>query len=182
MLFESFYRELLVEVFASDGMGQPVVDHLVDTTGVFIDFYQNFDRVLMAETSPWLGDRSRESVLRQAFDRVDGAEKRTWGEVNRVTLTNILLGGKLPRWVGFDVGPIAIPGGRATPHQGQIYESAGRQTSFAPSLRWMADMGRNEIHTSLAGGPSDRRFSKWYTSDLERWKQGEYKVQKRLGD
>ncbi|MCZ7529017.1 MAG: penicillin acylase family protein [Acidimicrobiia bacterium] len=181
-LFENFYRELLVEVFAPGGMGQPVVDHLVDTTGIFIDFYQNFDRVLMAETSSWLGDRNRESVFRAAFDRVDGTENRTWGEVNRVTLTNILLGGKLPRWAGFDVGPIAIPGGRATPHQGQIYESAGRQTSFAPSLRWMADMGRSEIHTSLAGGPSDRRFSKWYTSDLERWKRSEYKVQERLGD
>ena len=29
--------------------------------------------------------------------------------------------------------------------------------------------------TNLAGGPSDRRFSKWYCSDLENWINGNYK-------
>jgi penicillin amidase len=31
------------------------------------------------------------------------------------------------------------------------------------------------MHTVLAGGVSDRRFSRWYTSDLRRWLRGEYK-------
>jgi penicillin amidase len=79
------------------------------------------------------------------------------------------------------VGPIPIRGGRATPHQGQVYKSAGRQTSFAPSLRVMADMGEDVLYTSIAGGPSDRRFSKLYTSELKRWQQGEYKQLRRLG-
>lgn len=182
VLFESFWRELIVEMFGAGGMGHEVVGHLMDTTGVFIDFYQSFDRILMDEQSAWLGDRSLESVYRRAFERVDGDETRRWGEVNQVTLTNIVLGGRLPRWTGFDVGPIAIRGGRATPHQGQIYQSGGRQTSFVPSLRWMADMGRRDARTSLAGGPSDRRFSRWYTSDLDRWRRGEYKVLERLDD
>jgi len=180
VLFESFYRELLVEMFAPGGVGQPVVDHLVDATGVFIDFYRNFDRILLSPDSPWLGERDLDSVYRAAFDRVDPSEDRRWGDVNRVTLTHILLGGKLPGWAGFDVGPIEIKGGRATPHQGQIYESAGRTTSFAPSLRMMVDMGRPGTQTALAGGPSDRRFSKWYTSELERWQRGEYKDLRRL--
>ena len=93
---------------------------------------------------------------------------------------NILMGGKLPRWAGFDIGPVALRGGRATPHQGQIYESAGRKTSFAPSLRLMADLGDDVMHTSLAGGPSDRRFSKLYTSELDRWKRGGCKHLRRL--
>ncbi len=182
VIFEDFYRELLIEMFAPDGMGQPVVEHLIDATGVFIDFYRNFDRILVAPESPWLGDRELDSVYRKAFDRVDPTENRRWGDVNRVTLTHVLLGGKLPGWVGFDVGPVEIKGGRATPHQGQIYESAGRTTSFAPSLRLMVDMGQPGSQTALAGGPSDRRFSKWYTSDLERWKNGEYKSLRRLED
>ncbi len=182
VLFEAFYRGLLVEMFAPDGMGQPVVDHLVDATGVFIDFYRNFDRILLSPESPWLGERDLGSVYRFAFDRVDPAEDRRWGDVNRVTLTHILLGDKLPGWAGFDVGPIEIKGGRATPHQGQIYESAGRTTSFAPSLRLMVDMGQPGLRTALAGGPSDRRFSKWYTSDLERWQRGEYKDLRRLDE
>ncbi len=182
VLFEAFYRELLVEMFAPAGMGQPVIDHLIDTTGVFIDFYRNFDHILLSPESPWLGDRELSEVYRKAFDRVDPDEDRRWGDVNRVTLTHILLGGKAPGWAGFDVGPIEIKGGRATPHQGQIYESAGRTTSFAPSLRLMVDMGQPGAQTALAGGPSDRRFSKWYTSDLDRWQRGEYKTLRRLDE
>lgn len=181
VIFEAFYRELLIEMFAPEGVGQPVVDHLIDATGVFIDFYKNFDHILLAPQSPWLGERDLNSVYLSAFGRVDGTENRRWGDVNRVTLTHILVGGKLPGWAGFDVGPVEIKGGRATPHQGQIYRSAGRTTSFAPSLRMMVDMGQAGSLTALAGGPSDRRFSKWYTADLGRWQRGEYKYLRRLG-
>jgi len=84
----------------------------------------------------------------------------------------------LPRWLGFDYGPVALRGGRATIHQGQIYRSGGRQTSFAPSYRLVTELSEAAAHTCLAGGPSDRRFSRWYTSDLPRWRRYEYK---RLG-
>jgi penicillin amidase len=179
VLFESFYRELILEMFAPGGFGEVVINHLLDVTGIFIDFYANFDRILTSPASPWLGERTLESVYRAAFDRVSD-DGRCWGDVNHVVFENILMGGKLPRWAGFDIGPVALRGGRATPHQGQIYESAGRKTSFAPSLRLMADLGDDVMHTSLAGGPSDRRFSKLYTSELDRWKRGGYKHLRRL--
>jgi penicillin G amidase len=91
-------------------------------------------------------------------------------------LENIFFGGKLPRFLGFDRGPITLIGDLATPHQGQIYESAGRKTTFAPSYRMVTDLATDEIHTNLAGGPSDRRFSKWYCSDLDNWINGRYKT------
>jgi penicillin amidase len=181
-IFESFYRNVLVEMFGQGGVGESVVGHLFDATGVFIDFYRNFDRVLLSDESAWLGDRELAAVYLAAFERVDDGADRRWGDVNRVMFTNILLGGKTPGRAGFDVGPIEIPGGRATPHQGQIYESAGRQTSFVPSLRLMVDMGRPGMFTALAGGPSDRRFSRWYTSELERWRRGDYKLLRRSND
>ena len=40
----------------------------------------------------------------------------------------------------------------------------------------ICDMATDEIHTNLAGGPSDRRFSKWFASDLRNWYEGNYKV------
>ena len=98
-----------------------------------------------------------------------------WGHVRKVTMKNILFDGKLPRFLGFDRGPITIIGSLASPHQGQIFESAGRQTSFAPSLRMVADLATDNLYTNLAGGPSDRRFSKWYASDLDNWIEGRYK-------
>jgi penicillin amidase len=63
-----------------------------------------------------------------------------------------------------------LPGGRATVHQGQIYRAGGRQTSFAPSIRFVVDMADDNLHSRLVGGPSDRRFSKWYHSDVEGWR------------
>lgn len=179
VLFEEFYRELLVEMFGPTGLGDPVVEHLWDATGIFIDFYAHFDEVLTSHHSAWLGARTLESVYLAAFERVVD-NGRSWGDVNHVVLENILMGGQFPRWAGFDIGPIGLPGGRATTHQGQTYESGGRRTSFAPSLRLMADMGEPHMHSSLAGGPSDRRFSKHYKSDLTRWTRGEYKELGRL--
>jgi penicillin amidase len=53
--------------------------------------------------------------------------------------------------------------------------SAGRVKTFAPAIRIVTDLGADEVHTALAGGVTDRRFSRWYVSHLERWLCGEYK-------
>jgi penicillin amidase len=96
-------------------------------------------------------------------------------------LDNIFFGGKLPRFLGFDAGPVPIRGGRATPHQGQIYRAGERLTSFTPSLRIVADMSEEDLHTALCGGPSDRRFSKHYTSGVADWLAGKLKTRKPPG-
>jgi penicillin amidase len=175
--FEIFYAALLVEMFGPC-CGAPVIEHLRDATGLFIDFYQNFDRVLCAESSPWLGGRARDDVWRAALARVADRVPERWGERNRVSLTNMFFGGKLPSFLGFDPGPVQIRGGRATPHQGQIYRSGDRLTSFTPSLRLVADMSTRDLHTALCGGPSDRRFSKWYKSGVRGWLDGALRIRK----
>jgi penicillin amidase len=40
----------------------------------------------------------------------------------------------------------------------------------------VTDLATDEVHSNLAGGPSDRRFSKWYCSGLKGWIRGEYKT------
>jgi penicillin amidase len=175
-LFERFYQELIREVFGRRGMGEKVLDFLVSQTGVFVDFYANFDAVLLAETSPWFGNRSREVLYRETAARALEATPQEWGQDRQITLAHILLGGKLPGFAGFDRGPITGIGGRATVHQGQIYQSGGRVTTFMPSFRWVTDMAEMHLRSNLAGGPSDRRFSKWYVSDLANWQAGRYKT------
>jgi penicillin amidase len=59
--------------------------------------------------------------------------------------------------------------------QGQVYTSGGRLSSFAPSYRLVTDLNERRIFSVLAGGHSDRRFSRWYVSDLERWQSGRLK-------
>ena len=175
-LFERFYQELVREVFGRRGMGEQVVDFLAAQTGVFVDFYANFDAVLLSEASPWFGGRSREDLYRETAARALTVAPQEWGRDRRIMLNHILLGGKLPGLAGFDRGPITGIGGRATVHQGQIYQSGGRVTTFMPSFRWVTDMAETHMRSNLAGGPSDRRFSKWYVSDLANWKNGRYKT------
>ncbi len=174
-LFEQFYVSLLELIIGSNGLGTDVVDYLLNESGTLTDFYQNFDRILLSSQSAWFNGSSREELYRNALDRALAVTSVPWKEVNTVTFEHILFQGKLPRWMGFDKGPVCLRGGRGTPHQGQIYRAAGRGTSFAPSYRFITDFSEECIHSNIAGGPSDRRFSKWYASELDAWLNGEYK-------
>jgi penicillin amidase len=177
-LFEQFYQALLQEVFGKNGFGKGVADFLAKETGIFVDFFDNVDRILLSEKSAWFGGENRDDLFRRIAEDALKVAPRPWGEVNQIKLTHLILGGKLPRAAGFDRGPVVLRGGRATPHQGQIYRTAGRVTSFTPSFRMATDLANDEIHTNLAGGPSDRRFSKWYCADLKNWLSGKYKTLK----
>jgi len=174
-LFDRFYKALYLEVFGQNGFGTAAVEHIDKHTGMFNDFYINFDRILLSENSSWFGNSTREDFYLRAAEKALKCEPEKWGNARKVIMKNILFDGKLPKFFGFDRGPITIIGSLATPHQGQIFESAGRQTTFAPSFRMVTDFSEDDIHTNLAGGPSDRRFSKWYCSDLENWISGKYK-------
>lgn len=175
-LFESVYRALLLTVFGDHGLGREVMRYLLTETPLLNDYYANFDAILMKEDSAWFEGHSREEIFRKAV--VEGLSETAvpYGKTRRVMLTHLLFGGKLPSFLGFDRGPVHLPGGRATIPQGQIFRSAGRVTTFSPSYRFIADMATGEIETTLAGGPSDRRFSPWYANDLENWVRGIYKV------
>jgi penicillin amidase len=174
-LFDLFIKELYREVFGKNGFGVEAHDFLEKHTGIYNDFYVNFDKILLAEDSLWFGGRKREEIYLKAAEKALKEQPKKWGDTRKLILKNILFNGKLPLFLGFDRGPVTITGSLATPHQGQIFESAGRQTSFAPSFRMVTDLSRDEIHTNMAGGPSDRRFSKWYCSDLSNWMAGIYK-------
>lgn len=175
-IFDRFYKALYREVFGRNGFGSDTVDHMDKHTGIFNDFYLNFDRILLSDTSVWFGNKSREDLYLSAAQNALNAVPEKWGNTRKVLMKNILFDGKLPKFLGFDRGPIPIIGSLATPCQGQVYESGGRQTTFAPSIRMVVDLSTDEINTNMAGGPSDRRFSKWYCSDLENWISGKYKT------
>lgn len=175
--FEAFYSELRKKVFGEAGIGVDIMVHLEQETGVFIDFYQNFDRMMTDENSPWYKDFTREQAFAAALAKAEEGYdwNKTWQDVNKAMLTNIFFGGKTPAYLGFDYGPIPLRGGRATPHQGQIYNSGGRQTTFSPSFRMITDMGEKVLYTCIAGGTSDRRLSKYYKDGVEDWLEGKFK-------
>ncbi len=173
-LFERIYRHLYHAVFGA-ALGLSLVDFLQNQSGLFIDFYAHFDKILLSDSTAWFLGKKRDEIYQKAIDSALETEPKEWGTVNNITLTNILLGNKLPKFFGFDIGPFPLRGGRATVHQGQVYTNAGRKTSFAPSFRMITDMAERSIYTNLAGGVSDRRFSKLYNNDFSNWMNGIYK-------
>jgi penicillin amidase len=175
-LFEEVYKRLCREVFGEGGLGKAAVDYLGQQTPVLVAFYLNFDHVLLSEQSAWFRGGRRDDLYRRVAAEALTVEPRTWGEARQYMMSHILLGGKLPKILGFDRGPITAIGGRATIHQGQIYRNGNRLTTFVPSFRMVCDFATEGCYTNMAGGPSDRRLSKWYCSDLNNWLSGNYKA------
>ncbi|MBN2092025.1 penicillin acylase family protein [candidate division KSB1 bacterium] len=175
MLFESVYANLLKIVFGKNAIGEDVIDYLSHESILFFEFYGNFDQVLLDEKSPWFAPYSQEALFKEAVTRGLNVTAKPFAETRRYDMLNIFLGGKFPGFFGFDIKGLSMPGSRATIPQGQVYRSAGRITSFAPSYRMIVEIEKNGMWTNLVGGPSGSRFSKWYTSDLKNWMTGKYK-------
>jgi penicillin amidase len=173
-LFEHCYRTLLQDIFGSV-CGEEVLRFLAEETPILTNFFYNFDRVLLAEESVWFGPEGRDARLRRVLrsalaGAAPGATPR-----QEIVMKHVLFGDRLPAWLGFDHGPVALPGSRATLRQGEVFRTAGREQSFAPSYRFVTDLAERWAYTALAGGLSDRRFSRWYRRGIEDWAAGRSK-------
>jgi penicillin amidase len=142
---------------------------------LFNGFYANFDNVILNEDSPWFSSVGRNTMLREAIDRGLRTEPCEYGDTRKFDFNNIFLGGKLPSFLGFDIRGKTLPGSRATIPQGQMFKNAGRLTTFSPSFRMIVEMEKDEMQTNIAGGPSGRRFSRWYGTGIKEWEDGIYK-------
>jgi penicillin amidase len=178
-LFEEVYSTLLRRVFGEGLFGVEVWDALGEHTTILTDYYHLFDDALLSSDTSWWGPAGRETVLREvlegALGRLDPRKVEPWGRRQRIIMENIFFGGRLPRWLGFDRGPIPLPGNRATIVQGAAFTIHGHRSSFAPSWRFIADMGSKGAATCLSGGPSGTRFSRFYASEVDAWLSGKYK-------
>ena len=174
-LFERFYSELTQLIIGQYVLGAEVLLHLTDATVLLCDYFKNIDPLLLDPPRSICGGRSADDLYLQAFHAACKSPVVPWSERTRLTLTQLFFSGRLPRWTGFDHGPITLAGGRATVCQTQFYQAAGRKGCLAATVRLIADMGDDTLHTTLLGGPSDRRFSRWYCSGVEPWLNGAFK-------
>jgi len=185
-VFQKVYEKWLERVFGDGFYGEEIWSKINQETATIMDFYAAFDRILVEpefEYSPlWFQERSRTEILREILlaelEVLSKQKLHTWGEIRKVVMVNLFFDGLLPEWAGFDHGPVIIEGSRATVVQGSLYDRNGKKTAFCPSYRFIADLASDEAHTVLAGGPSDRRFSPLYKSDIEKWLNYEYKILK----
>jgi penicillin G amidase len=175
-LFERFYAELTLLVIGGYVLGHDVVAHLGNTTALFTSHYAIIDRILLDPPLELCEGRSAEALYSEAFGRALAGEVTAWSEQTKMTLRHLLLAKRLPLSLGFDRGPVSLVGGRATPHQTQFYTAGKHQGCVAATIRLNTDLGEDVLFTNLIGGPSDRRFSRWYCSGLQGWLDGEFKA------
>lgn len=173
-VFERFYHELLTDVFGH-ACGPEVTRYLLAETAVIPGFFSDFDRPLLDARSGWFGPGGRDATFSAAAARALAAPTRPWADEQRFTFKHLMLGGRLPRWAGFNRGPYPLPGGRATIRAGQLFRQTGRDTTWSSGLRFITDFTEPAAHTALAGGPSDRRFSRWYANEIGAWLAGRTK-------
>lgn len=179
VLFERFYEALLEETMGKRVFGLEAWRTLWRETCLPHTYFDLFDRALLSDEALWYAPDGKAAVVAaaaaRAFDGVEPSLSPSWGERRQFKFTNVFFNGALPGFAGFDRGPFALPGGRATIAQGQLFKSYGRATSFAPSWRLIADFAEKAVETALPGGPSDRRFSAHYATDIANWLAGKTK-------
>ena len=178
-LFQRLYVNVLIEVFGhEEGIGWRRTLYLVSRVGFSIMVVTAADRLLQREDSVWWRKRGKADLIRKAAEKTAVEVQRAvpWSHVNRFHFADRYFGThQVGRMLGFTTPQYAMPGSFATPFQGHVQQTAGREITFAPSYHFVTDLATDEAHTNLPGGPSESRFSRYYKSDLPLWFDGEYK-------
>ncbi len=178
-LFENFYSALLKEVFGKGMLGEKSWNEIVESKLLVVFQYGNFDaQLLQGDESLWFGSEGRQGVFKRVAENVLNVSAKqtvTYGKKRQIYFEHLLLGRKLPQWCGFDYGPLPLEGSRATIAQGQFFYLKKREIATGVTWRFVADVQTESAYTVLAGGPSEDRFSQHYLSDLQLWRQFEFK-------
>ena len=172
--FERFYVALVEQAFVA-ACGEAGL-FIVAETGMIAGCFGLLDEVLLRPDSAWHGAEGRDARLLRAAEHAFTAPASTLAELQPLLLGHLVMSGTLPPWLGFDRRPGAMRGGRATIHQGQQLRIGGRDISVGPSYRMVTDLASSALRTVLPGGPSDRRFSRWYASGVADWLTGRSKT------
>ncbi len=177
--FETFYAAATRAVLGW-ACGEEAARYVLSETDVVANYFWLVDDVLLGARGTWAGPEGRDTALRRmAVEALEAAPRDP--PPRQMVMRHLLLGGRLPQWLGFDHGPVHLRGNRAAVHQSQLLRVGGRDVAVGPSFRLVTDLAQSVVWTALPGGPSDRRFSRWYTSGLRGWVEGRLKAVRARG-
>jgi penicillin amidase len=177
-IFVRLYRNVLLEIFGHErGIGWLRMLYLCTRVGYSNMMLTLIDRMLAKDHSGWWARHGKGKFIARAAEALEGETFEPWSETNSFHFTNRFFSPKrVGRVLGFHSSKIAMPGCASTLFQGHLLRAATRETTFAPSYHFVADLGSDEAHTNLPGGPSESRFSRYYRNDIPLWHTGQYKL------
>lgn len=172
--FEAFYGAAVEAVLTWVG-GADVARHVIAETDIVANFFWLVDDVLLGADEAWAAPEGRDAALRRLAVAALAATPADPPPV-RMIMRHLLFGGRLPRRLGFDHGPVRLRGSRSTVHQGQLVRIGGRDVAVGPCYRLVTELAQRVLWTALPGGPSDRRFSPLYANGVRGWVEGRLKA------
>ncbi len=164
--FELAYRASLSALAPT--LGGELFRHLLAESELSVWWCDALDRWL-ADPETWRGAHG--PALCAALATVAGLAPRPWGEVQTCTARHLMFG---EVGLGWNRGPFALPGSRATVCQGNLVRIDGATLAVGPAYRFVTDLGDDGAWTSLPGGIDGSRFTATYTCWLDDWRQGIY--------
>ncbi len=175
--FQQLYRNLMVELLGNEkGIGWRRMIYLCSRAGFSSMILSAADRLWAKQQSWWWHGRDKSELIRRAAEKVDLSKEITWSAINNFHFANRFFGNRrVGRLLGFNSRVVPMRGNHATPFQGHVFQTATRESTFAPSYHFVTDMATQTAWTNIPGGPSESRFSKFYRSDVPLWLDGEYK-------
>ncbi len=171
-LFELLYRHIEKQVL-SDLFGDDAANYMLRKTGVSVFLAGHIEK-------EFIRYEDVDDLFKSFLSSLEEPESRPepWGSVNNFTMKNMLLGNRFPRlsrMLGLNVEEIPVPGARDVVSQGLLFAEGCPYANFAPSYRFVTDMSEVSALTVRPSGISERRFSGFYTTDLQDWLAGKYK-------
>jgi hypothetical protein len=159
--------------------------HLVHETPLFAAYFHYFDRVLLDDgvdttQEEWFRESGRQGVIRRCIEKVFAKSRASspvpWGQQRRVKLQNLFLAEVLPNRFHPEYRSVVLEGSRGCLVQTALVRAFGQTIAIAPTYRSITDLGSASVESALAGGPSGRPWTRYYCSDLKRWRNHVYKV------
>jgi len=190
LLYRMLYEKLLEEILADNlDMTQASFGYAFTNTTLEVVLSHFLDRAItsFAPDSLWYGSEGRDKLIyRVASEVLSDSSTNPWIASDAgfgkafmpLTFTNIFFQGKLPKWTGFDVGSFEQKGTHQTLYCGHFRTSHGVDVNVAAAWRAITDLSENNLWSILAGGPSGKRFSQYYISEIADYHHGNLKLNK----
>lgn len=154
----------------AEDLGGGWFEALLEHSEVPVWWCEALDRAVAA-AAHW--PTARRARLAARLADVAAVRPAPWGEVQRLTLPHLALGG-LGDVLAYDRGPFPLPGSVATVSQGNIVHLGEAEVAVAPAYRFVTDLADDHAQASLPGGidgaPGRPGYDRW----LQAYLRGEY--------
>lgn len=120
------------------------------------------------DITPVLKDSIENSIARY--------QETVYGDLRKYFSVNMFFSGKLPKFLGFDVGPYPTNSGFEVIKVGSVDKYLNDPCVFMQTWRFIADMSTSVFHSILPGGPSGNYFSNLYKLEISNYVNEVYKV------